>query len=131
MPSNAAIILSYIVFIWLVVLHTFEEISCGIMEMQMGHIKMTRGRYLLAASAISTVNLGTLALLVLDLTPGYYLGLFTSAIIGVFQAVVHSIGYLREGRNARGIGAGFYSSVPLAIAGLVVFMQLVRAITWE
>ncbi|MCJ7703119.1 MAG: hypothetical protein MUO62_16175 [Anaerolineales bacterium] len=129
MPANIILILSYIAFIWLVVLHTFDEIACGIMEMQVGHIQMTKNRYLLAASAISMVNLGTLALLVLGLPAGYYLGLFTTAILGVFQALVHSIGYLRENKNARGIGAGFYSSIPLAIVGLIVFIQLIQRIS--
>jgi len=126
MPANQILILSYIAFIWTVVLHTFEEISCGIMELQLGRIKMTKNRYLLGASAISTVNLGTLALLVLGVPTGYYIGLFTSAIFGVIQAVVHGIGFLRESKNARGMGAGFYSSIPLAIVGLIVLIQIIR-----
>jgi len=126
MPQDQVLILSYIAFVWLVIVHTLEEIACGIMEEEIGHIKMTRKRYLLAASAISTVNLGTRALLVLGVPAGYYMGLFTSAVIGVFQAIVHSIGYLREGKRARGMGAGFYSSVPLAIAGLVVLVRILR-----
>lgn len=128
MSPNQILVLSYIVFVWAVILHTFEEISCGIMESQPAHIKMTRNRYLVGASAISTVNLGTLALLVLGLPAGYYVGLLTSAAIGVLQAIVHTIGYLREGRKARGLGAGFYSSIPLAAIGLMVFMQIVRII---
>ena len=126
MPQNQVLVLSYIVFVWLVILHTLEEIACGIMELQIGHLKMTGNRYLLASSAITTVNLGTLALLVLGMPAAYYLGLFTTAVVGVFQAIVHSFGYLREGKRARGMGAGFYSSVPLAIVGLVVFVQIVR-----
>jgi hypothetical protein len=128
MSPSTTLILTYIAFIWLVVLHTFEEISCDVMEVHIGHIKMTRSKYLLGASAISTVNLGTLALLVGGVPAGYYLGLFTSAIIGVFQAIVHSIGYLRANRTARGLGAGFYSSIPLAVVGVIVFVQLVQAI---
>jgi len=128
MPSNLFLILSYIVFIWLVILHTFEEISCDIMELQVGKIKLTRNRYLLAASAISTINLAVLALLVLGMPAGYYLGLVTSFIIGVIQAVVHTVGYLRENKQARGIGAGFYSSIPLAIIGLIVFIQIIQVI---
>jgi hypothetical protein len=127
-PDNTILILSYITFVWLVILHTSEEISCGIMELQLGHIKMTRNRYLLAASAISTVNLGTLALLVLGLKAGIYLGLFTTAILGVFQALVHGVGYVRENRKPRGLGAGFYSSIPLGIVGLVVFIQLINGL---
>ena len=129
MSSNTILILSYIALIWLVILHTFEEISCNIIETQIGHIKMTKNKYLLAACAISTVNLGTLALLVGGFPVGYYLGLFTSAVIGVFQAVIHSIGYFRENRTARRLGAGFYSSIPLAIVGFLVFIQLFQAIS--
>ena len=129
MSPHTTLILSYILFIWLVVLHTFEEISCDIMEVELGHIKLTQNRYLLGASAISTINLGTLALLFLGLPAGYYLGLFTTAIIGMFQALVHGIGYLREGKKSRGMGAGFFSSIPLAIVGLIVFIQLIRAIS--
>ena len=130
MPFNMPLILSYIVFIWLVVLHTFDEIYADIMDAQIGHIKLTKKKYLLGASLISTINLTTLALLIYGAVAGYYLGLFTSAVIGVFQALVHTIGYLRENRTARRLGAGFYSSIPLAIAGGVVFIQLVKALTF-
>ena len=129
MSPHTILILSYILFIWLVILHTFEEISCDIMRLESGHIKLTKNRYLLGASAISTINLGTLALLILGLPAGYYLGLFITAVIGMFQALVHGIGYLREGKKARGMGAGFFSSIPLAIVGLIVFIQLIRAIS--
>ena len=61
MSPHIILILSYILFIWLVVLHTFEEISCDIMGLELGPIKLTKNRYLLGASAISTINLGTLA----------------------------------------------------------------------
>ena len=128
MPPDQVLILLYIAFVWVVTLHTFEEISCGIMELQLAHIKVTRSRYLVAASAISTVNLGTLAMLVLGLPVGHYVGLFTSATIGLSQAIVHTMGYLRENRKARGLGAGFFSSIPLAIVGLMVFVQIIRII---
>jgi len=129
MPPETILILTYIAFIWLVVLHTFEEIGSGIMEQQIGHIKLTQKRYLFGASLISTVNLGTLALIVMGLSAGFFIGLFTTAIFGVFQALVHTIGYFREGRKSRGLGAGFFSSIPLAITGLIVFIQLLRIIT--
>ena len=127
MPENLALILTYIIFIWVVILHTFEEISCGIMEL--GKIKVTRNKYLFAASGISTLNLGTLILLILSIPAGYYLAIFTSAVIGILQAAVHSIGFLREGKNARGIGSGFYTSIPLAIVGLIVLLQIIQIIS--
>ena len=130
MSPHILLILSYILFIWLVILHTFEEISCDIMGLELGHIKLTKNRYLLGASVISTINLGTLTLLVLGLPAGYYLGLFTTAIIGIFQAFIHGIGYLQEGKKSQGLGAGFFSSIPLALVGLVVFIQLMRIISF-
>jgi hypothetical protein len=128
MHPDTILILSYIIFMWLVILHTFEEISGDIMEIHIGHIRMTKKKYLFGASMISTVNLLTLALLVIGLPLGYYLGLFTSAIIGVFQGIVHTIGYWRENKTARGLGAGFYSSIPLALFGIVLFSQLIWVI---
>ena len=128
MSPNTILILSYIAFMWLVILHTFEEISCDIMQARIGHVRMTKSKYLIGASIISTANLVTLALLVLGLPIGLCLGLFTSAVIGVFQAIIHTIGYLRENKTARGLGAGFYSSLPLALVGIGVFIQLVRAL---
>ena len=128
MLPNTSLVLSYIVFIWLVVLHTFEEISCDIIDLELSHIKLTRKRYLLGASFISTLNLGTLALLTLNLPAGYYLGLFTTAIFGIFQALVHTFGYFREGKKSKGLGAGFFSSIPLAIIAMVVFIQLIWSI---
>jgi hypothetical protein len=50
MSPHTILILSYILFIWLVVLHTFEEISCDIIGLELGHIKLTKNRYLLGAS---------------------------------------------------------------------------------
>jgi hypothetical protein len=131
MLPDTILILSYIAFVWLVILHTLEEISCDILTtgIQVGHIKMTKNRYLLGAGVISTINLGTLAMLVLGLPAGYYVGTFTTAILGVFQVVVHGIGFFREDKKMSGFGAGFYSSIPLAIVGVIVFVQLVLAIT--
>ena len=98
------------------------------MELELGHIKLTKNRYLIGASLISTLNLGTLALLTLGLPTGYYLGLLTTAVFGIFQALVHTVGYFLEGKKSRGLGAGFFSSIPLAIVGVAVFIQLIRAI---
>jgi hypothetical protein len=110
----------------MVVVHTFEEISHGIMELDLGRIQMTRKKYLMGASLISTLNLGTLALIILGLPAGYYLGLFTSAVIGILQAVVHGVGFIKENRQTRGFGVGFYTSIPLAAAGVIVFVLCLR-----
>ena len=49
---NTFLLISYIIFIWFVLLHTLEEIACDIMETQIGHIQMTRNKYLLGVAAI-------------------------------------------------------------------------------
>lgn len=128
MIENTLIPILYAIFMWLVILHTFEEIACDIFEFKAGRISMGRKKYLLAASGISTANLIVLVLLILKVPTGYYLGLFTTAVFGFFQAVVHTIGYIKEERKARGLGAGFYSSIPLAIAGLGTFVLLIQNI---
>ncbi|MBI9049199.1 MAG: hypothetical protein JEZ00_07260 [Anaerolineaceae bacterium] len=125
---NALLLISYIVFIWFVLLHTLEEIACDIMETQIGHIHMTRNKYLLGVAAISTLNLTTLSLLILNIRIGAYLGLFCTAVFGIFQAIVHTVGYFKEHRKCRGLGAGFYSAIPLAVIGLITFLQLLNII---
>jgi len=128
MAEQTTILVAYTIFIWMVVLHTFEEIASGIFDLQLGHIKVKKNRYLLAASGISTLNMVTLILLILGLPAGGYLGLFTTAGLGVLQGVVHTVGYFREGRKARGLGAGFYSAIPLTVVGAGTFYILVKSV---
>lgn len=128
MDEQTTILVAYAIFIWLVVLHTFEEIASGIFDLDVRGHKPGKRRYLLVASGISTLNMITLLLLILDLPAGYYIGLFTTAIFGVLQGLVHTVGYFREGRKARGLGAGFYSAIPLAIVGALNFYLLLQHI---
>ncbi|RLD24159.1 MAG: hypothetical protein DRI54_06450, partial [Bacteroidetes bacterium] len=92
MENNETIILLYILFIWLVVLHTFEEMAQGIFELKIGRINLSKKKYLIGASLITTVNLGTLALIVSNNRIGLYFGVFTASVFGILQAVVHTIG---------------------------------------
>lgn len=126
MLNYESLIFIYILFIWFVVLHTFEEISQNIFESKVGPIKITKKKYLFVASLISTINLGTLALLVAGYRAGLYLGVFTSSIIGASQGVVHTIGFIKENRKPKGVGAGFYSSIPLSIIGLVILYKILH-----
>lgn len=128
MANDSTILLSYTIFMWLVILHTFEEIASGVFDSQLGHLKPGKKRYLLAASGISTLNMVTLVLLILDVPVGFFVGLFTTAVLGAFQGVVHTIGFFREGRRARGLGAGFYSAIPLAVIGAITFVLLMKSI---
>jgi hypothetical protein len=128
MENYQTIVLFYILFIWFVVIHTFEEVSQGIFEIELGHIKLSQKKYLIGATMITTLNLGTLALIVGGYKIGLYLGIFTSSVIGIFQALVHTIGYLKEGRKPKKLGAGFYTSLPLAAAGGVLLYQILLQI---
>ncbi len=128
MENYQTIVLIYIVFSWLVVLHTFEEISQGIFELKIGRIKLSIKKYLGVASIITTINLGTLLLIVYGDKIGLYLGIFTSALFGILQAMVHTIGYLKEGRKAINIGAGFYSSIPLAVVGAALLYSILQTL---
>jgi len=127
--DHNVLVLLYILFIWMVLLHTFEEIAQEIYTLEIGPIKMTRRKYLLGASGITSLNLATLALLVAGHKLGIYLGLFTSSVIGCLQLPVHAIGFFAEGRKPRRVGAGFYSSIPLAAAGLVLLRALLKTLT--
>jgi hypothetical protein len=128
MENYETITLLYILFVWLVVIHTFEEISQDVFGLQIGPIKASRKKYLLGARMISTVNLGTLALFVSGNRLGLYIGIFTSSIFGILQALVHTIGFIKEGGKPEKLGAGFYTSLPLAIGGAVLLYNILQAI---
>lgn len=129
METNETIILLYILFIWFVVLHTFEEMAQGIFELKIGKINLTKKKYLIGASLITTVNLGTLALIVSDNKMGLYIGVFTALVFGILQAVVHTVGFIKEGGKAKKIGAGFYSSIPLSIVAAILLYHILLKIS--
>jgi hypothetical protein len=79
------LLLSYVFLVLFQTLHTFEEIACDVFGMSVGPITVERNRYLVMASILSTITIVPLALLIYDLPLGYYLGLFTSAIVGALQ----------------------------------------------
>lgn len=128
MTDSQFLIILYLLFSWLLVLHTFEEIAQGIFDLKLKKIQLSRRKYLFGASLITTLNLSTLMLIVADHKAGFYLGLFTSGFFGVFQALVHTVGFFKESRKARGIGAGFYSSLPLALVAGLLFVKILKAL---
>ena len=121
-------LLSYVVLVLFQTLHIFEEIACDVFDMNVGHVTVERNRYLVMASVLSTITIIPLALLIYDLPLGYYLGLFTSGVIGALQGVVHAVGYVRSGTVRGSLGAGFYTAIPLSITGVIVFVQLIHAL---
>ena len=66
MGDNETLAMLYVLFTWLLLIHTMEEIAHGIFELEIGRVKMNRQKYLRAASGITTINLGTLALIIVD-----------------------------------------------------------------
>lgn len=87
MSSDTVPALSYVAFAGFVILHTFEEIACGILSERIGNIALTPRRYLRAASGIATANALTSASTVSGAPAGCCLGLATAAVFGVFQAM--------------------------------------------
>ena len=124
MENNETIILLYVLFVWFVVLHTFEEISQGIFELKAKKVRVTKKKYLIVASFITTINLGTLALIISGNKSGLYIGIFTVSVFGILQAVVHTVGFIKEGGKAKNIGAGFYSSIPLSIVAAILLYHI-------
>jgi hypothetical protein len=64
MGDNETLALLHVLFTWLLLIHTLEEIAQGIFELEIGRVKMNRQKYLRATSGITTINLGTLALII-------------------------------------------------------------------
>ena len=128
MEAYQTIILLYLLFIWCVVIHTLEEIAQGVLDVKLGPIKASKKKYLMGATIITTVNLTTLALIVIGSEIGLYLGIFTSSTIGVLQALVHGYGFIKEGGKAKNVGVGFYSSIPLSVVGVILLYSILQQV---
>ena len=113
----------YLAMMLLQVVHIFEEIACGAYK-----IKTTLGKYLLAATALVTLNFVVFSLILVDVRLGYWLGLFTSGVLGFGNGIIHLIGYVKTKTFRDSLGAGVFSGIPLGILGLVVFNLLVRSL---
>ena len=127
--ASQTLLLTYVLFVFFVFVHTLEEISCDIFSLTVRGHRVGKNRYLFAATVMTTINLGTLALLIAGLRAGFYLGLFTSAVIGVFQALVNTVGFIKAGGKMRGVGVGFYSAIPLAARVVTVVENYVAMVT--
>ena len=122
MDTNMNLLLfTYLAMMLLQIVHIFEEIACGAYK-----IKTTLGKYLLAASALVTLNFTAFALILADLRIGLWLGLFTSGVLAFGNGIIHLIGYVKTKTYRESLGAGVFSGVPLGIMGLVVFILLLR-----
>jgi hypothetical protein len=68
--ASKPLLLSYVFIVLFQILHVFEEIACHIYEAEVARRHMNRNRYLIAASALSTLTIVPLALLLYDLSRG-------------------------------------------------------------
>lgn len=118
------LIYTYLGMMLLQVVHIFEEIALGAYK-----IKLTLGKYLLGASVLVTINFIVFALILQGWDAGYWLGLFTSGVLGFGNGIIHLIGYVKTKTYRDSLGAGVFSAIPLGLLGLVVFNLLVQALS--
>lgn len=114
-------IISYLLMMLLQVWHILEEIGCGAHK-----VAHTLSKYLFAASVLVTINYVGFALILNGNKAGYFIGLFTSAVLAVGNGIVHVIGYIKTKTVRASLGAGFFTGIPLAIVGGFVFYQIIR-----
>ena len=116
-----SIIFTYLLMMLLQIWHIFEEIATGAYKVA-GH---GMNKYLMVASILVTINFTTLALLLLEIRAGFYLGLFTSGVLAAGNGIIHLIGAIKTKTIRDSIGAGVFSGIPLGIIGVIVFVQLI------
>ena len=101
------------------IFHIFEEVGLGAYKIAGGLRK-----YLIVASVLVTLNFTAFTLIHLDFIWGAYLGAFTSLVLAVGNGVIHSIGWIKTRTVKDSIGAGVFTGIPLAILGILVFIQI-------
>jgi len=106
------------------IFHIFEEIGFGAYNIAGGLRK-----YLIVASVLVALNFVAFGLIHLDIKTGFYLGAFSSLVLAVGNGLIHSIGWIKTRTLRDGIGAGIYTGIPLAIIGVVVFIQILQKLS--
>ncbi len=114
------LIISYLLMMLLQVWHILEEIGLG--GYKVAH---SLKKYLFAASVLVTINYVGFALILNGNKAGYFIGLFTSAVLAVGNGIVHAVGYIKTRTVRDSLGAGFFTGIPLAIVGGFVFYQII------
>ena len=102
------------------VLHIFEEIAFGAYK-----LVQSLNKYLFAASILVIFNFTHYILILSNLKVGFYLGIFSSFVLAFGNGLVHIYGWLKTWTLHGSLDAGVFSSLPLSIVGIIVFIQLV------
>ena len=103
------------------IFHIFEEVGLGAYKIA-GELR----KYLIVASVLVTLNFTTFTLIHLDFIWGAYLGAFTSLVLAVGNGVIHTIGWIKSWTNKDNLGASVFTGIPLAILGVLVFIQILQ-----
>jgi len=74
------------------------------------------------------INFTTYILIIQDVRTGYFLGLFTSGVLTIGNGLIHIFGWIKTRSFRDSLGAGFFTGIPLGILGVIVLVQLVRAL---
>ena len=119
--NQFTILISFSVLVVLGVIHIFEEIAMKAYELHpLGGLK----KYLIVSSMIVSFQIVSFLGISLDMLFGYIMGIIVS-LFGILNGVIHSIGFIRQGKekNLTGtLASGFYSGIMLFLGGITVLV---------
>ncbi|MBC8504498.1 MAG: HXXEE domain-containing protein [Anaerolineales bacterium] len=119
----STLMLTYLLMMLMQIFHIFEEIGMGAYK-----VAHSLNKYLFAASVLVTINFSAFALIAFNMRFGLFLGLLTSGVLALGNGVVHVFGVIKTKTFRDSLGAGVFTGIPLAIVGLIVFIQLIQNI---
>ena len=107
---------------FLQILHIFEEINLEAYKIMEG--KISKKNYFLVASILILLNYIVVLLLYFKNIIGYYSAFYT-VFMSIGNIFAHLIMFLK-GRDKKALGYGLPTSIPLGIAGIILFILLVQ-----
>jgi len=122
--SLEPVAISILVLVFIQILHIFEEIA---MEAYTLIPKGSLSKYLLAASGLVTLSMGTLLLILFELVVGYYFGLVVS-VLAIGNFLIHTIGLIKNKKFKGTLAAGFFTGILLGGMGVFTFILLIQVI---
>ncbi|MHA1220208.1 MAG: hypothetical protein ACTSQB_00575 [Candidatus Heimdallarchaeota archaeon] len=116
--------IGFLVLVFIQVLHIFEEIAMEV------YVLLPKGsvlKYLLVASGLVALSMGSLLLIIFELVVGYYFGLFV-AIIAIVNFLVHTVGLIKKRKMKGTLAGGFFTGILLGGMGVFVLILLIQTI---